>query len=341
MRLAAVPIRWHADPADAAARSAESSRTTHPADRPVDACRLLGATVSALITGAPFDAVVAGSFWQWGPLHPQIAAIAAGSWRDQEPPAIKGTGYCVDALQAALWAVAGADDFRGAVLRAANLGDDADTTAAIAGQIAGARWGHAGIPPTWRTTVVAADRIVSLARALFAAGGGVVGDRWPHDQFLHAWWVQPGRLLAGEYPGHRDPVRARRKVDVLVDAGVRTFVDLTTPDDPLDPYQPLVPIVAAARRLDLRHVVLPDPRPRRRRRRRLRHRHRRDRARAPPRRRVRALLGWRRPHRNRHRMRPRRPGSRLRRASSNGSPPSAKAAANSTGPHRRRPCSTT
>lgn len=51
--------------------------------------------------------------------------IAAGAWEDKEPPAIKGTGYCIAALEAALWTVAGAGDFRHAVLRAANLGDDA------------------------------------------------------------------------------------------------------------------------------------------------------------------------------------------------------------------------
>jgi ADP-ribosyl-[dinitrogen reductase] hydrolase len=80
-------------------------------------------------------------FWKWGDLHPEVAEIAAGSWRRKEPPQIRGTGYCIAALEAALWAVGGADDFRTAVLRAANLGDDADTTAAIAGQLAGARWG--------------------------------------------------------------------------------------------------------------------------------------------------------------------------------------------------------
>ncbi len=48
------------------------------------------------------------------------------------PPEIRGTGYSVEALEAALWAVGGAADFRDAILRAANLGDDADTTAAIA-----------------------------------------------------------------------------------------------------------------------------------------------------------------------------------------------------------------
>lgn len=53
MRLAAVPIRWHADPGEAAERAAESSRTTHAAARPVDACRLMAAMVAALVAGAP------------------------------------------------------------------------------------------------------------------------------------------------------------------------------------------------------------------------------------------------------------------------------------------------
>ncbi len=112
--------------------------------------------------------------WQWGDLHPAVAQIAAGAWKTKEPPAIRGTGYCIDALEAALWSVAGATNFREAVLRAANLGDDADTTAAIAGQLAGARWGASGIPAAWRGKAVAAERIVALARGLFAAGGGVL-----------------------------------------------------------------------------------------------------------------------------------------------------------------------
>ena len=83
MRLAAVPIRWHADPATAAERSGESSRTTHAASRPVDACRLMGAMVSALIGGAAFEEVVAPTFWQWGDLHPAIADIARGNLESQ------------------------------------------------------------------------------------------------------------------------------------------------------------------------------------------------------------------------------------------------------------------
>lgn len=260
MRLAAVPIRWHADPVTAAEHAGESSRATHPATRPVDACRLMGAMISALINGAAFDDVTAPTFWRGGALHPAIADLAAGPWKVKQPPAIRGTGYCVAALEAALWSVNGADDFRTAVLRAANLGDDADTTAAIAGQLAGARWGASGIPPEWRARIVAHERIVGLAGGLFAAGGGDFPlASWPHDEFVHAWWVEPGCLLAGEYAGHPDAARARQKVDLLIDAGVRTFVDLTTPEDRLEPYDHLVRAAADARRLELRHVMFPIP----------------------------------------------------------------------------------
>jgi len=96
------------------------------------------------------------------------------------------------------------------------------------------------------------------ARGLFAAGGGDVDPTtWPHDEFVHAWWVEPGRLLAGEYAGDPDAAHARQKVDLLVDAGGRTFVELTTTADHLEPYDRLVREVADGRRLDLCHISLP------------------------------------------------------------------------------------
>lgn len=87
MRLAPVPIRWHAELEEAAERSAESSRTTHAADRPVDACRVMDAMTAALIGGAPAGDVVSPDFWHWGQLHPEVEAVARGSWQQQEPPA--------------------------------------------------------------------------------------------------------------------------------------------------------------------------------------------------------------------------------------------------------------
>lgn len=263
MRLAPVAIRWHESISASAERSGESSRTTHAAVRPVDACRLMGAVISALIGGDDLAAALERASEAVGELHPQVRAIAAGAWRHKAPPAIRGTGFCIDALEAALWAVDGAVDFRDAVLRAANLGDDADTTAAIAGQIAGARWGASGIPTAWIDKVVLRSRIIELARQLYRAGApGEVADergRWFHDDFVHAWWVDDD-VLAGEYPmSLDDPVRSHEKVNLLVDTGVRTFVDLTHRADDMAPYEPILSAAAEARRLDLRRVAHPIP----------------------------------------------------------------------------------
>ncbi len=76
---------------------------------------------------------------------------------------------------------------------------------------------------------------------------------------LHAWWVEPGAVLAGEYPGEPDAERAAERIDLLIDHGVRTFVDLTTPTDPLPGYDPHVAAAAQRRQLDLRRVSHPIP----------------------------------------------------------------------------------
>jgi len=57
----------------------------------------------------------------------------------------------VKSLEAALWALDRSENFHDAVLAAVNLGDDADTTGAVCGQLAGACWGESGIPDAWRT----------------------------------------------------------------------------------------------------------------------------------------------------------------------------------------------
>ncbi len=69
---------------------------------------------------------------------------------------------------------------------------------------------------------------------------------WPHDQLIHGWWVIPGRLLAGEYPGSVDPEKSVRKRQALLDAGVNSFVNLTEAGEstwsgePLTPYDDLL-----------------------------------------------------------------------------------------------------
>ena len=72
-------------------------------------------------------------------------------------------------LEAALWCIDRSDDFAQAVLLAANLADDADTVAAVTGQIAGALWGLTGIRHDWLDRLAWRDRLENTALLLIAA----------------------------------------------------------------------------------------------------------------------------------------------------------------------------
>jgi ADP-ribosyl-[dinitrogen reductase] hydrolase len=102
-------------------------------------------------------------------LAPAIAAIAAGSHKSKAEAAISGSRYVVESLEAALWCFYSTDNFADAVLTAVNLGDDADTTAAICGQIAGAHYGVAAIPAHWRQQLSKLDDMLLMADQLHAA----------------------------------------------------------------------------------------------------------------------------------------------------------------------------
>jgi len=97
----------------------------------------------------------------------------------ENPPEIRGTGYVVNALEAALWAFQGTDSFEAGALAAVNLGDDADTTGAIYGQLAGAYYGVDAIPDGWRRTLARREQIIALADDLLSLSESVHGDMTP------------------------------------------------------------------------------------------------------------------------------------------------------------------
>ena len=76
---------------------------------------------------------------------PRIAEVLGGGWRGTSRNSIRSSGYVVHTLEAAIWSVARTGNFRNAVVLAANLADDADTVAAVTGQLAGAIYGLSGI----------------------------------------------------------------------------------------------------------------------------------------------------------------------------------------------------
>jgi ADP-ribosylglycohydrolase len=169
MRLAPVVIFHAASPRKAIDCAAASSRTTHRAREAVDACRYLASLLIGLLAGRTKEDVLAPGYeavpglWDHEPLERRIAKIRRGSFRERQPPQIRGTGYVVASLEAALWAFARSDTFRAGALLAVNLGDDADTTGAVYGQLAGAAYGMAGIPPRWLATLAWRERIAGMA----------------------------------------------------------------------------------------------------------------------------------------------------------------------------------
>ncbi len=173
MRLAPVPLCYANRPAEAVELSGESSLTTHGAGSAVDACRYLGGLIVGIMNGFVKEEILAKRFapvkglWEQQPLDHKIAEIADGSFKRKSPPEIKGTGYVVDSLEAALWAFYHSTSFEEGALLAVNLGDDADTTGAVYGQIAGAYYGQSGIPAHWQQKIHSLDLILETADKLY------------------------------------------------------------------------------------------------------------------------------------------------------------------------------
>jgi len=172
MRLAPVPLFFASNPRQAIAHAADSSRTTHGALDAVDACRYFAGLILGALEGRSKDELLADGFspvpglWDEAPLSPKVAEVAAGSFKTLKADEIEAGGYVIETLQAALWAFHKSDDFRTGALLAVNLGDDADTTGAVYGQLAGAYFGEVGIPAEWREKLALKDVILNLADQL-------------------------------------------------------------------------------------------------------------------------------------------------------------------------------
>ena len=172
MRLAPVPMYFAQNAEDAIALSGNSSRTTHCAPEAIDACRYFGGMLVGALNGEDKDTLLGNhycptpGYWARQPLADKIAEIAGGSFKRKSPPEIRGTGYVVESLEAALWAFYNSQSFGEGALMAANLGDAADTTAAIYGQIAGACYGAEVIPSGWRSKLAHRELITEMADSI-------------------------------------------------------------------------------------------------------------------------------------------------------------------------------
>jgi ADP-ribosylglycohydrolase len=178
MRLAPAPLAFANEPQEAIDMAGESSRTTHGAPECVESCRYFAGLLLAALSGLPKQDILNNNYepavahFLRNPLVGKVAEVAGGSFAVKAPPQIRGRGYVIDTLEAALWAFHKTDNFRAGALAVVNLGEDADTTGAVYGQIAGAYYGAGGIPAEWRAKLAMRELIEHRAAELHALAFG-------------------------------------------------------------------------------------------------------------------------------------------------------------------------
>lgn len=172
MRLAPVPLFYRSQPDEAVKYAGLSSCTTHQHPLTIDACKYTAGIILGALNGVSKEEILKiryspiPGYWNKNGITREIDEIACGSFKEKEPPEIRGSGFVVKSLEAALWAFYNTDNFKEGCLNVVNLGDDADTTGAIYGQIAGAFYGESGIPKEWRKLLARFELISCMADKL-------------------------------------------------------------------------------------------------------------------------------------------------------------------------------
>jgi|GEM_PF-184450 len=167
-RLAPVPLFYYPDIEAVIRFAGESSKTTHPAGECIEACHLFSIMLAKALEGRSKEEILLGEeYVDRIELSEKLEKIASGSYVNKSEDEIHGTTNVFESLEAALWCFHTTDSFQAAVLKAANLGDAADTTAAVCGQIAGAFYGHMSIPAEWREQVDSGEKLKDLAEKFF------------------------------------------------------------------------------------------------------------------------------------------------------------------------------
>lgn len=160
--------------ADEASRLAgDAARTTCQAPAVVEVCRIFAAMLHAALSGAAKEEVLAPTDGlaelEAAGYRPRVRSLLRGRYRRKRPGQVHTGKTIVEVLEAALWAFDQTNDFQAGALLTANLGAASDVASAAYGQLAGAFYGAAAIPPPWRTGLARVELIEGLAEQLFAA----------------------------------------------------------------------------------------------------------------------------------------------------------------------------
>src|SRR5262249_14768035 len=148
-RIAGVALFYFSSLETTLQQAVDSSRITCQAPAVLDACRRFARALHAALSGQPKAKILA-----------DVGTITEA--------AAQANNTAAAALNAAFWAFSSTDNFRDAVLRAANVGGNSDVVAAVCGQLAGAHYGATAIPQSWRNGLMEKDLIEGIADRLLA-----------------------------------------------------------------------------------------------------------------------------------------------------------------------------
>jgi len=148
-------------------RSGAVSALTHAHVRSRLCCALYSLVVRGVIDGAPLRVALRRAARELEPHAPRdevavLKDVLTGDVLDRDASRIRASGYVVHTLEAALWCVWRADNYVDAVLQAVRLGEDTDTTAAVAGGLAGVMHGVDAIPQQWIAALARRDDVEAL-----------------------------------------------------------------------------------------------------------------------------------------------------------------------------------
>jgi ADP-ribosylglycohydrolase len=199
-----------------------------------------------------------------------FSAVLDGTLASRPEMDIRSGGYVIDTLSAALWCFYTTQTYPECVLKAVNLGEDTDTTAAVAGALAGTYYGKIAIPSEWTEKLAGSDYLTELIDGFAQV---CLKRDAPGVPFPNSYWIEPGRLLAGEYPRDLDDGSSRRKLSALLDTEPTCIIDLTCAGDrseygELKPYRQIIASLEKERnvqkpctiiRMGIRDYSIPEP----------------------------------------------------------------------------------
>lgn len=154
----------------------DGSKMTHAHERSRLACLIYTFVLDSLLRDPSKDAVRQGlkaaveHLGEWGEMT-HYKRLFEGDIASLQSRDIKSSGYVVDTLEAALWCLLTTESYKECVNRAVNLGGDSDTTAAVAGGLAGALYGYGSIPEEWKGKLMKRDYIEELCDRAVKAWG--------------------------------------------------------------------------------------------------------------------------------------------------------------------------